>query len=121
VVVTSGTTEREPHKGRSCCVGPISERLVAQAVGIEPRLVHQRTECVKTSAASSFLKSALLVGRNVNSLRVEVKITGPMLVAGDLLLNKAIVWLVVVERFDNVVAIAPCIAVIDIGLEAARA
>ena len=46
-------------------------------------------------------------------------LSGPQFIAGYLFLHEAIVWLVLVEGFDDVIAIAPGVRIVDVGLKTA--
>ena len=120
VVVAAGTAHRQPQVGRTGHVGPVGQLFVAEPLGVEGRLVDDRAERVEAGAQARLEVAQLFVGGDINPFGIEIKVVGPKLIGGDLLLDEAVVRLVGVHRPDHVVAVAPCVAQIHVGLVATR-
>ena len=114
VIVATGTSQREPQKDTAGRVGPIGQALVVELLPVHVRFVNLRTQRVQARANASLEMRELFLGHRIAARQRQV--IGPNLVARDLFLHEPIVWLVVVEALDDVVAIAPGIAKIHVGL-----
>jgi len=89
VIVAAGTADRQTHTQGTRRVDEVRERFDAVRILDLEQHVAVGTDRLKTRAT------------------LRLRIFGPQFVARDLFANKSVVRFVFVERFDDIVAVAP--------------
>ena len=117
VIVTAGASKGESEKRRADCIDGIGLPFHAILLGVICELNGEGAEREQAGADAAVEVVALLFGQVLCAFEVEAGGPG-FLVGGDLLPNEGIVRLVVVERRNDVIAVAPGGDVEVVGLEA---